>query len=177
MQFILPYHNGPTSKCSMKCNRFDCCVQMEKTILFSLVVVVILANYCEYSIIKRQQPHHPTLLPQDRKIFNSFSTVTHISLGKMQFSLFDFHHCFSPQFHTSHSFAAYWNPNLHAQIMTVSAAAFAPRGRVELKAAIDSCVNRQIPTSNVQSTSGKRSPVKLIFLDVDGVLNSHHSRW
>merc|ERR1719362_606859 len=54
---------------------------------------------------------------------------------------------------------------------------FAPRGRVELKAAIDACVNRQIPTSNVQSTSGKRSPVKLIFLDVDGVLNSHQSRF
>lgn len=104
VQFMLPYHNGPTSKCSMKCNRFDCCVQMEKTILFSLVVVVILANY-------------------------------------------------------------------------FSAAAFAPRGRVELKAAIDACVNRQIPTSNVQSTSGKRSPVKLIFLDVDGVLNSHQSRF
>ena len=90
MQFILPYHNGPTSKCSMKCNRFDCCVQMEKTILFSLVVVVILANYCEYSIIKRQQPHHPTLLPQDRKIFNSFSTGAHIPLDKMQFSTLTF---------------------------------------------------------------------------------------
>ena len=56
------------------------------------------------------------------------------------------------------------------------AAGFAPRGRVELKAAIDACVNREIPRSNHQSTSGKGSPVKLIFLDVDGVLNSHQSR-